>query len=326
MAKIPVSHYDGPMVAQDLFSLPFDQLQSAVENEVPVYVLVNPIEYHGPHLSLYTDRIISLGMAQKIHGKLYPEGDVPFLIGKDICNGTGPTPGPGSVPTSYWSLRKEIRKTCKSLIRVGVKKIIFMTFHGAPLHNLAIESGIKYCQGRGVKAINPFNALLQIMIHFKPELYDGLEQYLPDHSNKQDIIQKFNTDFHAGAFETSLCLYFHEKSVSPAYKKIPDCPNLKGSNFLTLWSKFLGMIGLKYYAQEFQFAAIGLNWVLLRPFPGYSGTPQYSSVPMGEYFACEEILPEYMKVIDRVFNQGQKGPRPIMKWMFLLTFFGLVNV
>ena len=30
----------------------------------PVFLCVNPVEYHGPHLSLHNDRLISEGVAR----------------------------------------------------------------------------------------------------------------------------------------------------------------------------------------------------------------------------------------------------------------------
>ncbi|MFN7132430.1 MAG: hypothetical protein ACK4N5_10120, partial [Myxococcales bacterium] len=38
----------------------------------PVYLTVNPVEYHGPHLSLHNDRLVSEGLVRALHARLFP--------------------------------------------------------------------------------------------------------------------------------------------------------------------------------------------------------------------------------------------------------------
>ena len=49
----------------ELFSMPHKKMTEMLKSGAPVYVLVNPVEYHGPHLSLYTDEALSIGTFSK---------------------------------------------------------------------------------------------------------------------------------------------------------------------------------------------------------------------------------------------------------------------
>lgn len=45
---------------------PHSQLADLARAGAPVHLFVNPVEYHGPHLSLGNDRILSERIAQKL--------------------------------------------------------------------------------------------------------------------------------------------------------------------------------------------------------------------------------------------------------------------
>ena len=318
--------YNGPMEIQ-LYSLPHEQRLELLKRNLPVYVLVNPIEYHGPHLSLHTDGEISLGMARKLHQSLCKsQGDMPLVIAENIALGESPTMGPGSIHTPYKDLRKIILRTSKSLLKQGVKKVIFMTFHGGPMHNMAIHEGVKFLQSNGVKAINPFNLIIHKMLNFNPENYQAIREFLPDNCNHDHIIEHFNYDFHAGIFETSLCLYLCPQTVGENYKLIPHCPAFISNKFLMGISRFFEKMGRDYLSKELRFAALGLSWIQLRPFPGYSGTPSYSSKELGDYFVNQDLIPLYNEATVQTLYHQKMTPQPIMKWIKYLTLGGLLHI
>ena len=45
----------------------------------PAWILVNPIEYHGPHLSLHNDRLVSRGISRGTARRFLPEHGWPLL-------------------------------------------------------------------------------------------------------------------------------------------------------------------------------------------------------------------------------------------------------
>ncbi|TNF27511.1 MAG: hypothetical protein EP319_11330 [Deltaproteobacteria bacterium] len=310
----------------ELFSMPHKKMLETLETGTPVYVLVNPVEYHGPHLSLYTDEALSISLSRKLHERLNQANgtDHPFLIGQNLSLGEGPTPGPGSVHTPYKVLKEKIKKVCKSLVSVGAKRVIFMTFHGAPLHNMAIQAGIDFLRVNGVKAVNPFNIILRRMIDYVPGDYPGVENFIETDDSKEFVKTKLNHDFHAGLFETSLCLYLCPHTVDDCYKNLPDCPELFPDKGLMAMAKASKFTGKKELVREFEFAAVGLSWVKLRPFPGYSGRPKESSVELGEFFANNHILPSYEKVALSTLWGDESSPEPIMKWVRPLTLSGAI--
>ena len=67
-----------------LFDVPHQEARRLVRSGAPVYVSVNPVEYHGPHLSLHNDRLISIGLARAVHEELGKRHDWPFLLGADL--------------------------------------------------------------------------------------------------------------------------------------------------------------------------------------------------------------------------------------------------
>lgn len=307
----------------ELFGMPHKKMMETLKKGGPVYVLVNPVEYHGPHLSLYTDEVLSMNLSKKLHEKLAKiKGDHPFLIAQNLSLGTGPTPGPGSVHTPYLVLKKKILKLCRSLAQVGARKVIFMTFHGAPLHNLAIQHGIDYLSEKGIKAINPFNLILRKMIDYRPGDYAGTEAFVMGEEGRDFVKTKMNLDFHAGLFETSLCLYLCPHTVDECYKNLPHCPDLIPDKFLSGLSKATALVGKPELAREFEFAAIGMGWVNLKPFPGYSGRPSDASADAGRFFVEENILPLYEKACLETLWGEEKSPEPIMKWVKQMTLAG----
>lgn len=311
----------------ELFSMPHKKMTETLGTGAPVYVLVNPVEYHGPHLSLYTDEALSISLSRKLHERInQAKGtDYPFLLGQNLSLGEGPTPGPGSVHTPFKILKQKIIKVCKSLAAVGCTRVIFMTFHGAPLHNMAIQAGIDYLKERGIKALNPFNIILQRMIDYVPGDYPGTENLIESEDSKDFVKTRLNHDFHAGLFETSLCLYLCSNTVDDCYKDLPDCVELKPDKGLMAMAKASKLAGKKALMREFEFAAIGLAWAKLKPFPGYSGRPKESSTELGEFFAENHILPSYEKAALATLWGKESSPEPIMKWVKALTLAGAIT-
>jgi hypothetical protein len=50
----------------DLLDLPHIEAAARAGEGAPAFLFVNPVEYHGPHLSLHNDRHISVGLARRL--------------------------------------------------------------------------------------------------------------------------------------------------------------------------------------------------------------------------------------------------------------------
>ena len=101
----------------DLTRLPYAETRVPADTGAPVYLFVNPVEYHGPHLPLKNDHLLSLGMARAFHAKLCQKlnQDWPFIQAAHLHMGVGPAPGPGSVSVPYLTVKKMIRDACRGL-------------------------------------------------------------------------------------------------------------------------------------------------------------------------------------------------------------------
>ena len=206
-----------------LFDVPHQDARRLVKSGAPVYVSVNPVEYHGPHLSLHNDRLVSIGLAQAVHEELGKRHDWPFLLGADLEIGVEPCPGPGTRRTSYPMVRRLVVEACRALAELGASKVILMTFHGAPLHNLAIEAGVSLLRAAGVRAVAPFNGLLTELLFLEPAKFAAAFTHIADEAERTQMMNALGSDFHAGFFETSMALHYAPGSVAPDYTSLPPC-------------------------------------------------------------------------------------------------------
>ena len=77
-----------------LLDVAHQEAQRLVRSGAPVYLTVNPVEYHGPHLSLHNDRLISLGIVRQLHERLQARHGWPL-----------PAPPARSQAASRWAAR-----------------------------------------------------------------------------------------------------------------------------------------------------------------------------------------------------------------------------
>ena len=305
-----------------LLDLAHHKAHDAVKRGGPVYVLVNPVEFHGPHLSLHNDRLLSLGLTRLLHARLSPP-DAPLLLLDDVEIGMDPAPGRGTRHHSFATVRAIIMETCRALLELEPQGVIFMTFHGAPMHAAALQAGVEFLRSKGVAAVNPFNAVLQEMLEFKdPSRYREAYAHLPEQDAAQ-MLQTLNQDFHAGFFETSMALHLAPQSVSDIHLRLPPCPAVVPDGPLLQAARAAALLGRFSLARDLRFAAYGLGWQWVRPFPGYTGHPARASAASGAVFT-RAILDLYVPLVRAVLAGTQPPPRPIMPWIPALTLQGRI--
>jgi creatinine amidohydrolase len=306
----------------DLLDLPHAELRATLSRGAPVYLPVNPVEYHGPHLSLRNDHLVSMGFAADLHARIAREGE-PFLVAAGIEGGVEPVPGPGSRPVSYRALRRLVEDACSALADLGAKYVIVMTFHGAPLHAAALDAGVRSLERRGVRAIQPLNLLMREMLSIDGSAWKEAFAHVEDAGERAALEKEFPVDFHAGFAETSLALCYAPASVSPRYKTLPPCPEITPDAGLLLASRAARAAGRDALATELEFAAIGRGWGALRPFPGYTSRPHHATAEAGALFAAR-IADRYAEATRAVFAGGP-SPRPIMPWLLGATLGGMIE-
>ena len=289
-----------------------------------MYLTVNPVEYHGPHLSLHNDRLISIGLVREVHEALCKAHDWPLLVGADLEVGVEPCPGPGTRRTAYPIVRHLVLEACRALVELGATRVILMTFHGAPLHNLAIEAGVSLLRTAGVRAVAPFNGLLNEMLFLEPAKFADAFAHVTDVAERTQMMGALANDFHAGFFETSMALHYAPESVAPDYTSLPPCPDVRPAGAMALAARMARALGRDRLSRELTFAAEGMGWNALRPFPGYTGRPHRATPQAGAVFAAE-IVRRYVAGIEDVFAGRAESPPPIMRWVGTLSLGGRIG-
>jgi creatinine amidohydrolase len=328
----------------ELFDLPHDRARALLDRGVPVFLTVNPVEYHGPHLSLHNDRLISLGLARDIHAALSRRWtDWPFVVATDIEGGVGPTPGMGTRVQSFQTVSRLVIATCRALRELGALRVVILTFHGDPLHNRAIAHGVQWLADHECVAVAPFNVLMHDMLDFsrhfdleRPPLSDAFD-CIEDAHERRRVKEAMPYDFHAGFFETSIALHYAPESVSRAYRRVPPCPSFRphrGWGLSASLARGIGRTRLAKWARidekatklaaELEFTAEAYGWHTLAPFPGYTSRPHLASARSGSVFA-EGLVRRFAEEVELVFR-GQKEPTPpALAWAAPLSFGGRVG-
>ncbi|HEY3354357.1 MAG TPA: creatininase family protein [Polyangia bacterium] len=301
--------------------------RATLASGAPVFVPVNPIEYHGPHLPLRTDGLVAAGLIRDLHAALAARRQGwPLLVVPDLEAGCDPVPGPGSRPVSYPRLRELVEGTCAALASLGARRVVLMTFHGSPLHNLALEAGVQLLRRRGVRAVAPFHLVLRRLI-------DGAGQSVAaealaevtDPEERASIARDLGRDIHAGFLETSLALHYAPASVHPRYVDLPPCPAVTPAAPLAAAARAARALGRRELAGELDFAAHGLGWYALRPFPAYTGRPHRATARAGAALAAR-IVAEGMPMVLEVLDGRAAPPPPVMTWAASLSLGGRVGL
>lgn len=298
----------------------------------PVYLPVNPIEYHGPHLSLRNDHLVSVGLARDLHAALDAlHGSAPFLLARELDVGVDPAPGPGSIAVPFREVVRRVEEACRWLARHGARRVVLMTFHGSPLHAIALEAGVRLLGKMHVKAFSPLNLVMRELLALGQDpdgdagarfaaAFDDVE----DEAQRAEMRRALPQDFHGGFFETSVALHYAPGTVRPMHRTLPPCPPFSPDARAAGAARLASRLGLDTLAGELGLVADGLAWYALRPFPGYTGCPHLASARAGRVFA-REIVAAYADAARGVLYGDEPSPRPILRWLPLASLGGRVG-
>ena len=305
-----------------LFDVSHSKARALLAGGAPVFLPINPVEYHGPHLSLHNDTLVSRGLLRDIHGELAKRGsDWPLLVASDLEIGVDPTPGLGSRATSYREACATVIKACKALVELGAQRIVLMTFHGSPLHSLAVDAGVQWLARRGVPALSPLNLLLRAVLDIRVEDYAEAYAGVRGEDERAAMFREAPFDLHAGFFETSLTLHYAPESVDPIYTSLPPCPDVTFDGKLLAASRAAERFGRVELSKELRLAAFGVGWHALRPFPGYSSRPRLASPEAGA-ISARHVVPQFGETTYKVLAREERAPAPVMPWVAPLTLGG----
>lgn len=303
-------------------STPLTEIRALAARGVPAWLSVDPVEYHGPHLSLLNDQLISDGLMRQSHALLRERHpDWPLVSAGQLGIGMDATPGPGTVDVSHRELLRKTRAACKRLVDLGFGRIVLMTFHGSPFHNAALWEVAEELRSQGIRVVTPMNVITRRIMAPDPEEFAAVYEAVADPADAARLRARAHEDFHSGFGETSLALHFVPETVVD-HQSVPPAPALPVHAMWGALSRAAGRVGRTVLAQELRFVGMGMAWFGLRPFPGYTCEPALASAEVGAIFAdliCGGIVEE----VEAVLVGGAPCLPPVMRWTSTLTFGGL---
>jgi creatinine amidohydrolase len=309
-------------------------IADALQRRAPVYVFVNPVEYHGPHLPLHNDALISRGLARDLHARLVSTS-IPMLVGGDLEMGVDPCPGPGSRAFSFEVVRDACVDVARTLCDLAESskagsnahglRVVWMTFHGSPLHEHAIEAGVDVVRRRGGRSLNPMNALMDLLVKVDGRRFAPAVAHVDDERERLALLDAIPDDFHGGFFETSMTLHYAPCSVDvEVMRALPPCPALPRDKVLMRLQRTARRAGRTRLADELDLAARSQGWGSLRPFPGYTSSPHRATAQAGAYFA-DQILGLYAAPMRAALDDGRAVAAPVMDWVRWATLGGRIE-
>ncbi|MFH1530350.1 MAG: creatininase family protein [Pseudomonadota bacterium] len=297
-------------------------LRDLAARGAPAWLCVDPMEYHGPHLSPRNDQIIAEGLMERAHALLqerHPEW--PLVFAGQLGIGADTTPGPGSVDVPYREVLRRTREAGRRLLDLGFRRMVFMTFHGSPFHNAAIWAAAEDLRGRGARVATPMNVLTRKIMAPDPEEFEAVYEAVPDPSDRARLRARAREDIHSGFGETSLALHFAPDTVVD-HLSVPPAPALGSIAVWEAAARVADTFGRRELAKELRFVGMGMAWFGLRPFPGYTCEPAMANAEVGAIFAGL-ISAGLASDVESVLVEGVRPSPPVMRWVATLTFGGI---
>lgn len=292
----------------------------------PVFLAMNPVEFHGPHLSLHNDRWITAGLSRDLYAALADgRDDFPYLVADDLELGVEPASGPGSRHARFADAERNIVEACRALVELGARAAVINTFHGGALHNLAIDAGVRVFEQAGGRAIAPLAIALRQMIELDPRELDGAIELVSCSSEEKTALREnLRFDFHAGWLETSLALHYAPHTVSPVHRDLAPAPPLGRDRMMSALHGVARALGRERVAVELDFIATAATWTKLRPFLGYTSMPHLASAKAGAHLAAKFVA-RYAETARKVLFEGAPAPRAPFAWMPMATLGGRID-
>jgi hypothetical protein len=226
----------------------------------------------------------------------------------------------------FAEVRAAVLRACDALADLGARRVVLSTFHGDPMHNLALQAGVEALAARGVRAFVPMHRILATMIDPPRDLFDAVVAPVADARDRALLLAELPRDLHAGFLETSFLLHYRPDMVSVLHRTLPPCAPFGPVRAVDVLARAAALAARgSRTAIELDYAAHGLGWFALRPFPGYSSRPHLANAASGGIVA-EAIQEGLLAVARDVLDRGAEPPAPPMRWLLALTLDGRVDL
>ena len=297
------------------------EIRSLATKGVPAWLCVDPVEYHGPHLSILNDQIIAEGLMKQAHGLLQARhGDWPLVFAGQLGIGSDTTPGPGSIDVPFGEVLRRTREAGHRLLELGFGRMVFMTFHGSPLHNAAIWEAAEDLRSHGALVVTPMNVLTRKIMALDPAEFEAVYDAVPGQGDGARLRARAREDFHSGFGETGLAIHFAPQTVVD-HVSVPPAAELKTTAGWEALARVAGKLGRRELAKEMRFIGMAMSWFSLRPFPGYTCEPALANKEVGAIFA-DLISQGLAEEVESVLLEGASPSPPVMRWVATLTLRG----
>ncbi len=234
------------------------EVEETLRQTQTVIVPVGCVEQHGWHLPLSTDIYNATEVAQKV--SLATGCLVAPVMPYSYSGGNLP----GTINIAPQTISAVINDICRSLAQQGFRNIVVLLGHGGTENLRGIRDGLDVCL-RTESSLAAANVALVPFYELSPTIMEFFKQ----------------KDFHAGAFETSLMLYWH--------------PELVGEERVT--DETATMAALRQDQDSYQKADKGIDHPMIMPRIrqnphiriGVMGDPTQARAELGERM-CTEVV------------------------------------
>jgi creatinine amidohydrolase len=136
-------------------NLPYTRIEEVLGDERTTVLLfpVGSTEPHGPHSPLATDPIISIGICERVAGRLADDPELRALILPTLPYAvTRYTAGfPGAVHVEEETLERMVVDVCTSLARQGFPHVVIVNNHFEPEHVQTLHRSIDRLEEEGMR-------------------------------------------------------------------------------------------------------------------------------------------------------------------------------
>lgn len=189
----------GVLRIEELSAPELDALDRA---RTAVFLVVSPVEEHGPHLPLGTDIFEADAVARRLARRILaarPGSTALFYptlpLGSDCFR------YPGTVEVRPALVAGVVEDICVSLAAAGFHRFIVSSHHGGPAHNLALDRAARALRrrtrGRAALLSLPGRTIVDLYLR------GGLAAFHDVMDDGAAARRDLAVDCHAGAFETS---------------------------------------------------------------------------------------------------------------------------
>lgn len=248
------------------------QLQERIAKDPVVLLPVGQIEEHGRHLPVNTDEVIATQSARMVAEAARREG-IPVLVMPSIWAGYSSRElagWPGTIRVRARVVMDVVGDVCRSLIGMGLRKIVIMNAHGhhsALLQLVAREIGDE----TGVHIVATEIAVMA------GETFTKVRKSVPGGA------------IHGGEFETSLMLYFNQPVNM---SEVTDVDIMRYCTAFFPGDSFVS--GKKVFWS---------TWGLQQSQTGIYGDPTVATRETGEITA-HGMVSSYMEFLREYYNRG----------------------